>query len=157
MKALLTTALIVALTGGSTPAGADRGALLIVNRLSEKCLTVGVGDNSTVTQWTCSTGDRFQRWELVGGDHFKLRNKATAHCLTVTDPTGGTPVRALPCDTRGHNRWRLSGTTGHWRELHLSTTRACLDVYAGSRSDGAVIQQQPCTPDRNDNQTWLLI
>ncbi|WP_430786651.1 RICIN domain-containing protein [Actinoplanes sp. G11-F43] len=155
MRALLSTALIIALIGSSTPAGADDGGLLIVNKASEKCLTVGVGDNTMITQWTCASGDAFQRWELLGGDHVKIRNKATRACLTVHGSGNGALASAAPCDEAG--RWRLADRKGRWWELRPAGTSRCLDLNAASRSDGAAVQQWRCRRGANDNQTWLLV
>lgn len=153
-------AVLTATAAGSSPAraGLDDDSQLIMNKLSQKCLTATRGGDSTVTQWGCASGDDHQRWRFLGdGNEFKIANKATGRCLTVFGEENAQLVHASPCDGDGLNVWRKQEKGGQWVELRPAATDKCLDLHADSHADGAVIQQWGCNWGDNANQTWLLL
>lgn len=153
---LLATSLAV--TGAAPTAAAD-DARLIVNKLSQKCLTGAFG-GSTVTQAGCDSGQDLQRWELLDSteeSHVRIRNLGTGYCLTVHGEENGQVVHGGDCDATARNVWKFQHKGDEWWELRVVSTDKCLDLHADSKADGAVIQQWGCNWGFNDNQTWMLL
>jgi hypothetical protein len=157
-----TLALVAATVAGGTgavPAHADDDSKIIINKLSQKCLTARDGNNSTVTQWDCNSGDNLQRWSLVGNDdQLRIINMATQRCLAVFGTDNAQLVYAAPCDMAGAmTTWTKNRKGDQYTELRSFDTNKCLDLHADSRANGAVIQQWGCNWGDNANQTWLIL
>lgn len=146
---------IVAATAIVSPQGAQAQVYgPLVNQNSGKCLDVynwSKQPGAFIDQWTCGNNQANQSWAdfpVNGGDD--LVNENSQLCLTSA-PSAGVDVSQEPCNGSPQEIWYISVYNGH-TVLKNKYNGLYLEVYGGSKSNGAVVDTWYF--NGNSNQLW---
>lgn len=158
---------VVNITWGEDIQPVVNGRYLLVNRMSEKVMSVPLGATATgiaLRQYT-NTGATYQQWDVtpvdsrIGGDfsYFTLVNvnsNLAADVLNYSLNNGATIQQWT--NTKGSNQqWYLEYSEDGWFYIRSRQSAKCLEVASPYTSSGAGIQQGE--KNGGENQQWRFL
>ncbi|HLG12308.1 MAG TPA: RICIN domain-containing protein [Dehalococcoidia bacterium] len=161
--ALLSLAFLL-LAGSPAPAEAHNVQTTLRAFNSDKCLTIGGGDQrngAVAIQWTCGPGSNIELVDAGNGRHY-IKLIHSGKCLTVNGNAWWDGATLDQWDCLGQPNQKWSGFFGGGAyEVHSSEAfpDKCLTVHEGSSADGAVVNQWQCIARQGNlaaatNQAW---
>lgn len=134
----------VALLGAGVASAAD--SVQLKSRLGNWCLDAPNGSNTATMVNPCG-GSQSQRW--VFNSAGQIESVAfPGSCLSITNPTDGTPVTLASCQTNTNNASWSSQPNGQL----TSALGPCLNIFGGVAQPGTAVIAYHCIPDVADEQ-----
>ena len=133
----------------------------VLNQLSG--LQADLNNNSTtvgdhIVQQTRTFTDLSQRWaftKLPGGS-WQISNLFNHLCFDSATVAGVVYVVQNPCAGSATQQWTLAAASAGYYAITNVSTRLLIDLYQGSTSAGAVLDQTEVSGPPTQSQLWLL-
>jgi arabinogalactan endo-1,4-beta-galactosidase len=134
----------------------------LINQLDGLQMDLNADSTSSganVVQQAASYTSPSQRWSLnrLTDGSWKISNLLNGLCLDTAVSGGVTWAVQNPCMINTSSQeWSLSSTTNGYYTIENQSTELALDIYQGSSSAGAQLDESPLGGAATQSQQWLL-
>jgi arabinogalactan endo-1,4-beta-galactosidase len=133
----------------------------VINQLSG--LQADLNNNSTasgaqIVEQTRTFTDTSQRWAftLLPAGSWQISNILNNLCLDSSTISGVLYVVQNPCSGNSTQQWTLNPVSDGYYTIANNHTGLLIDLYQGSTSPGAVLDQTALSSAATQSQQWLL-
>jgi arabinogalactan endo-1,4-beta-galactosidase len=139
----------------------DGEVYYVVNQLSG--LQADLDNNSTtagdpIVQQARTFTNTSQRWAFTSlpGGFWQISNTRNGFCFDGATVSGLVEVVQNPCTASTSQEWTLTPTSNGYYTISNGSTGLLIDVFQGSVTGGAVLDQTASSGSPTQSQQWLL-